>query len=142
MAALVCSVSLQFSHTRFDSLAKVVDARPIRLPISGSMERLSVTVKKTLNISIMFINYRQRVIAVYFNYGSRPSKTLGSELESEIMQGMAKFGKRVKKSEGRLSSSVPQRLLLRAAGSPPQFHQVSFFFFHVRSAAALHHLVA
>ena len=34
-----------FPYTRFDSMAKVVDARPIRLPISGSTERLSVTVE-------------------------------------------------------------------------------------------------
>ena len=30
-------------------------------------------VKKTLNISTIFINYKQRVISVYINYGSRPS---------------------------------------------------------------------
>ena len=69
-------------------------------------------VKKTLNISTVFINYQERVIAVYINYGSRPSKTLGSE--SEVMWGMAKFGKRAKKSQGavrrRLSSSVPSGL--------------------------------
>ena len=85
-------------------------------------------VKKTFNISTLFINYQQRVIAVYINQGSRPSKTVGSE--SEIMWGMAKFGKRPKKSEGavrfRLSSSVPSGL----------------GFFHVRSVASLHHLVA
>ena len=47
----------------------------------------------------------------YINYGSRPSETLGSELE--IMQGMAK-----------LKAREPC-----AAGSPPQFHQVSGAFF-------------
>ena len=87
-------------------------------------------VKKTLNISTIFMNYQQCVIAVYINYGSIPSKTLGSE--SEIMWGMAKFRKRAKKSEGavrcRLSSSV-----LSGLGF--------FFFFHVRTVAALHHLV-
>lgn len=65
-------------------------------------------VKNCLNISTIFINYQQRVIAVYINYGSRSSKTLGSE--SEIMRGMAKFGKPTKKSDGavrrQLSSSV------------------------------------
>ena len=40
-----------------------------------------------------FINYQQHVIAVYINYGSRPSKTLGSQ----IVRGMVKFGKRAKK---------------------------------------------
>jgi len=45
MAALVCSVSVRFSHIHFDGLAKVVDAHLICLPISGSMERLSVKVE-------------------------------------------------------------------------------------------------
>ena len=30
-------------------------------------------VKKTFNISTIFINYKQRVISVYINYGSRPN---------------------------------------------------------------------
>ena len=30
-------------------------------------------VKKSFNISTIFINYQKRVIAVYINYGSRPS---------------------------------------------------------------------
>ena len=64
-------------------------------------------VKNCLNISTIFINYQQRVIAVYINYGSRSSKTLGSE--SEIMRGMAKFGKPTKKKR---RSHAPPALFL------------------------------
>ena len=76
---------------------------------------------KTLNISAIFINYQQHALAVHINYHSRPSKTLGSE--SEIMWGMAKFGKRTQKSEEavhcRLSSSVPSGLGFFHVHSPP-----------------------
>ena len=60
--------------------------------------------KKTFNSfsNIYHAIYQQRVIAGYINYGSRPSKTLGSE--SEIMWGMAKFRQRTKKSEGHVRS--------------------------------------
>lgn len=83
-------------------------------------------VKNCLNISTIFINYQQRVIAVYINYGSRSSKTLGSE--SEIIRGMAKFGKPTKKSDG----AVRRQLSSSVSG---------LVFFHVRSVAALHPLV-
>ena len=66
-------------------------------------------VKNCLNISTIFINYQQRVIAVYINYSSRSSKTLGSE--SEIMRGSnGEIQKAHEKSDGavrrQLSSSV------------------------------------
>ena len=70
-------------------------------------------VKRTLNISTMFINYQQHVIAVYINYGLRRSKTLGSELRS--CGGNGEIRKAHKKSKGAVrrqlscSSSIRSR---------------------------------
>ena len=76
--------------------------------------------KKTLNISTIF-NYQLSTVCYRSLHGSSPSKTLGSE--SEIMWGMAKFGKHAKESEGAvrhwLSSSAPSGLFLSLSFSCP-----------------------
>ena len=82
------------------------------LHVIGEVHLTLYKEKKTLNISTVFINYQQRVMAFYINYGSRPSKTLGSWVRGQV-------------GNGNCAKKVREPCI---ASSPPQFHRVPFFF--------------